>query len=197
MSDTETPADNSSRESDALKQILGEESVKFGDFILASGKSSSIYVDARLTTMNPKGMALIGPLGLRLMGDRGWIPDSVGGLTMGADPISFAVSYAGTLSGTYIRAFSVRKQAKEHGTGNLIEGPFRKGDKTVIVEDVVTTGLSAIKAIEAVETAGGHILGVLALVDREQGGTEAIRERGYDVLALSNISELRKAAGQN
>lgn len=175
---------------DELKRLLIEQSVRMGNFVLASGKTSTVYVDARLTTMNPAGMLLIGKLGLERIRTAGWTPDSVGGLTLGADPVAFAVSHASATDARPIRAFTVRKEAKAHGTGNLIEGPFMSSDRVVIVEDVITTGKSALQAIRAVDAAGGQILGVLALVDREDGGREAIHSLGYEVTALTTISEL-------
>ena len=174
----------------ALKQLLIERSVKKGTFVLASGKSSTFYVDARLTTMSPQGMLEIGALGLDILVSRGWVPDSVGGLTLGADPIAFALTYASAGRSKPLRAFTVRKEPKTHGTESLIEGPFRNGDHVVIVEDVITTGKSALRAIDAVEQAGGRILGVMALVDRQDGGREAISSRGYEVASLTTISEL-------
>lgn len=180
---------------DTLKQLLVERSVRKGNFVLASGKSSTFYVDARLTTMSPEGMIAIGELGLSKIEAKGWKPDSVGGLTLGADPIAFAISYRSANRPIPLRAFTVRKEAKTHGTGNLIEGPFKAGDRVVIIEDVVTTGKSAIQAIDAVENAGGNIVGVLALVDREDGGTKAINARGYEVISLTTISELLSAPG--
>ena len=173
-----------------LKQLLIERSVRTGDFILASGKSSSFYVDARMTTMSPEGLALIGPLSLDLMQTTGWRPDSVGGLTLGADPVAFSISRASVDRLPLVRAFTVRKQTKTHGTGNLIEGPFKPDDKVVIVEDVVTTGKSALQAIDAVLQAGARILGVLAVVNRNEGGVAAIRNRGFETVSLVMIDEL-------
>src|SRR5688572_23383687 len=175
---------------DTLVQLLIRQSVKRGSFVLASGKTSTVYVDARLTTMHPEGMRLIGSLGIERIRSLNWKPDSIGGLTLGADPVSYAISYSTAGSSSSIRAFTVRKEPKIHGTGNLIEGPFKPGDHVVITEDVITTGKSAIQAIDAVESAGGVILGVLAVVDREDGGREAIRARGHDVIALTTITEL-------
>lgn len=173
-----------------LKQLLIERSVRTGDFILASGKSSSFYVDARMTTMSPQGLALIGPLSLDLMEKNGWAPDSVGGLTLGADPVAFSISRASVDRLPLVRAFTVRKQAKVHGIGNLIEGPFKPDDKVVVVEDVVTTGKSALQAIDAVVQAGAQVLGVLAVVNRNEGGVDAIRSRGFETLSLLAIDEL-------
>jgi orotate phosphoribosyltransferase len=115
---------------------------------------------------------------------------AVGGLTMGADPIACAVSYASASSTTPLRAFTVRKEPKVHGTGKLIEGPFREGDRVVVIEDTVTTGGSAKKAIAAVRAAGGTVVGVLALVDREEGGREALEAEGVPVIALARASEI-------
>jgi orotate phosphoribosyltransferase len=175
---------------DRLRRLLVERSVRTGHFILASGKSSSVYIDARLTTMSPEGMNLIGPLALDAIAQMDWQPDSIGGLTLGADPVAVAISYASADQSKPLRAFTVRKQAKTHGTGNLIEGPFLQGDRVVIVEDVITTGKSALQAIEAVRSAGGHILGVLAVVDREDGGIQAIEEKGLSVVSLASIRNL-------
>ena len=107
---------NSTDNMAALKQLLLERSVKRGSFVLASGKHSDIYVDARLTTMSPEGMLIIGKLGLTMILEHGWHPDSIGGLTMGADPVAFAISHTSALEGTPLRAFSVRKETKAHGT---------------------------------------------------------------------------------
>jgi orotate phosphoribosyltransferase len=173
-----------------LVRVLKDRSVRTGNFTLASGKKSTYYVDARLTTMSPEGMVLIGPLAIEMFKTRGWTPDSVGGLTLGADPVAFAISRSSVDSERTIRAFTVRKEAKAHGMGNRIEGPFHEGDRVIVVEDVITTGKSALQAIEALEEAGAVILGVLAVVDREDGGREAIGEKGYDVVALTRISQL-------
>ena len=177
----------------ALIALLAERSVKRGQFTLASGKTSQYYIDARLTTMSPEGLSLIGPLALSALASAGWPVDSVGGLTLGADPISYAVSYASASSPRPVRAFTVRKEVKAHGTGKRIEGPFREGDHVAVIEDVITTGGSALQAIEAVRSAKGIVSGVLALVDREEGGREAIEESGVLVIALTTAAELVKA----
>jgi len=174
-----------------LVELLLARSVKTGSFTLASGQTSDIYIDVRLTSMSPEGLALLGPLGLQSIKDVGWIVDSIGGLALGADPISYAISYASNSAPPRLRAFTVRKEAKAHGTGKRIEGPFTAGDLVVIIEDVITTGASALQAIEAVATEGGSISGVLAVVDREEGGREKITARGYDVISLVQLSDLR------
>ena len=140
--------------------------------------------------MHPEGLSLIGPLGLHAIAERGWRPDAVGGLTLGADPVSYAIAYASQLAGLPVRAFTVRKEAKAHGTGKVIEGAFEPGDRVVVVEDVITTGSSALRAVEAVRAAGGIVVGVLALVDREEGGREAVEQSGLEVLALTRASDI-------
>jgi len=173
-----------------LVALLAERSARRGQFTLASGRQSTLYVDARLTTMSPDGLALIGPAALAAIERAGWAPDAVGGLTLGADPVSYAIAYASALAGRPLRAFTVRKEAKAHGTGRLIEGPFRAGDRVVVVEDVVTTGGSALRAAAAVRDAGGTVVGVLAVVDREEGGREALEAEGLPVVALAGAGEI-------
>ncbi len=178
-----------------LVALLSERSAKRGDFVLASGRRSTLYVDCRLTTMSPEGQLLIGREGLAAVRSSGWQVDAVGGLTLGADPISYAIAHASALeqergTGALVRAFTVRKEAKQHGTGRLIEGPFVSGDRVIVVEDVITTGGSALKAVEAIKAAGGTVQGVLALVDREEGGREAIEATGLSVISLVKASEL-------
>jgi orotate phosphoribosyltransferase len=178
-----------------LIALLATRSAKRGDFVLASGRRSSLYVDCRLTTMSPDGQMLIGRAGLAALRDTGWPVDAVGGLTLGADPIAYAIAHASALAAErgadeMVRAFTVRKEAKQHGTGKLIEGPFVRGDRVVVVEDVITTGGSALRAVEAVRAAGGVVMGVLALVDREEGGREALEAAGLSVRALVPASTL-------
>jgi orotate phosphoribosyltransferase len=175
-----------------LVALLAERSVKRGQFTLASGKQSKYYVDARLTTMSPEGLSVIGPLAFTTLRQSGWEIDAVGGLTLGADPISYAISYASADSSRPLRAFTVRKEAKSHGTGKTIEGPFKEGDRVAVIEDVITTGGSAIRAIDAVRAANGIVTGVLALVDREEGGRQAIEAAGVPVISLVLASQIIK-----
>ncbi len=177
-------------ERDALRRLLLERSVRRGDFVLASGRRSSYYIDCRLTTMSAGGQGLIGRLGWRAIRDAGWRPRAVGGLTMGADPVAYAVAAASFGSDLEMDAFSVRKEAKAHGTGRRIEGCFAEGDDVVIVEDVITTGGSAQRAVAAVESAGGRVLGILAVVDREEGGRGILEREGRAVVALIGAAEL-------
>jgi len=181
---------------DTLRDLLLARSVRRGDFVLASGRRSSFYIDARLTTMSGDGLAVVGGLGLDRLAARGWTPRSVGGLTLGADPIAYALALTAKRRGQLLDAFTVRKQPKSHGTGQRIEGCFATGYPVVIVEDVLTTGSSAREAVSAVEAEGGHVLGVMAVLDREEGGREAIERAGYLVEAFLTASDLGLAAGK-
>jgi orotate phosphoribosyltransferase len=178
-----------------LITLLAERSAKRGQFVLSSGRSSNLYIDARLTTMSPEGLALIGPLALATIVEAWDDPpvDAVGGLTLGADPISYAIAYASAASPHPRRAFTVRKEAKAHGTGRQVEGPYRPGDRVVVIEDVITTGGSALKAVEVLQRHEARIVGVLALVDREEGGREALEAAGLTVRSLVTGSEVLKA----
>src|SRR2546430_11407548 len=153
-----------------LRELLRERSVTHGGFTLASGRRSSFYIDARRTTMSGEGFALIGALGLERLDARGWAATLVGGLTLGADPVAYAIVAAAHARGRPLDAFTVRKQAKAHGTGQRIEGSFTPGAAVVVVEDVITTGHSAADAIAAVAAAGGRGPGGLALAGRGGGG---------------------------
>jgi orotate phosphoribosyltransferase len=173
-----------------LIKLLAERSVQHGRFTLASGMASDIYVDARITTMSPEGLALIGPLAIEAVRAAGWMLDAIGGLTLGADPIAYSMSYTSNSMPPLLRAFSVRKEPKTHGTSQLIEGPFHDRDRVAVIEDVITTGASALRAIDAVQSRGGIIKGVLALVDREVGGRKTIENAGYSVVSLIRIGEI-------
>jgi orotate phosphoribosyltransferase len=173
-----------------LAALLRERSLAFGDFTLASGRRSSYYIDARPTTMSAEGIALIGRLGLAAIRGADWEAQIVGGLTRGADPVAYAIARASLDSPPVIDAFSVRKAPKQHGGRQQIEGNFSAGAALVVVEDVVTSGASAIRAIQVLEAAGGKVLGVLAVVDREQGGRAALRDAGFEIVSITTISEI-------
>jgi orotate phosphoribosyltransferase len=173
-----------------LKLLLRTRSLRTGDFVLASGARSSYYIDARLTTMSGAGQLLIGRLGLAALDDAGWKAVAAGGLTLGADPVAYAIAHAAAAAGRELDAFTVRKQPKDHGTGRVIEGNLPEEGPVVVVEDVITSGGSALQAIRAVETAGARVLGVLAVVDREEGGRARITAEGYSVTALFTASDL-------
>jgi orotate phosphoribosyltransferase len=175
-----------------LVELLAVRSTRRGEFRLASGRMSSLYIDARMTTMSPEGLALIGPLVLHTLREAKHAVDSVGGLTLGADPIAYATSVASMTFPPVVRAFTVRKEAKEHGAGKQIEGPFQPGDMVAVVEDVITTGASALRAAAALRDGGAGIACVVGLVDREEGGREAIEAAGYTVLSLCTATEITR-----
>lgn len=175
---------------ESLRRLLLERSVRRGDFVLASGRRSAFYIDCRPATMSAEGMVLIGRMGWDAIRRAGWRPVAVGGLTMGADPVSYAIAAASFGSTPPVDAFSVRKEPKDHGTGRAIEGNFKAGDRVVIVEDVITSGDSARKAAEAVGQAGGEVLGIIAVVDREEGGAAALKAGGWPVVALTTAVAL-------
>lgn len=172
-----------------LKEILLELSVITDrEFTLASGKKSNFYVDARITTLHPEGAFLIGKLFLAMLD--GMEVNSIGGYSIGADPIVSSISVRSFIEKTPIPAFIIRKQEKTHGTGKIIEGNFKKGDKVVIFDDVVTSGGSILKGAAEVEKAGGSILAVMAVIDREEGGREAIETAGYPFSSIFTKSDL-------
>jgi orotate phosphoribosyltransferase len=140
--------------------------------------------------MSPEGLVLIGMLGLDALEQTRWDVQSVGGLTLGADPVAYAIAYTSATRGRSVRAFTVRKEPKTHGTGRVIEGPFQQGDCVAVVEDVITTGGSALRAAAAVRASGGTVSGVLAVVDREEGGRELLQQEGLAVVALTTAAEI-------
>ena len=171
----------------ALRAILLEKSVKRGDFTLASGAKSDLYVDCRATTLDAAGANHLGKVMLPLVRqaeqELGVKLQGIGGLTMGADPVALAICMASFQAdpSNAIDAFCVRKEPKKHGLKKLVEGNFKEGDTVCVVDDVITTGGSTLKAIDAVEAEGGKVACVLVLIDREEGGRAAIEARGIKV----------------
>ena len=149
-----------------LLRLLAAKSFRLGDFKLSSGGKSDYYIDCRTTTLGAKGSKLTGQVFLDEIRTRGWKPQAIGGLTMGADPIVVAAS---VVSGD-VDGFLVRKAEKEHGTGQRIEGFREKGARVVIVDDVCTTGASTVQAIEAAREFGFNVVGVMCLVERQEAG---------------------------
>jgi orotate phosphoribosyltransferase len=181
--------------------ILLARSFKLGDFTLSSGRKSEYYIDCRTATLHPEGAKYITQAMMPVLAE--WKAEQVGGLTLGADPVVAAISMASAgvawdnqpaYSGPPIPAFIVRKEQKGHGRGKLIEGCFEAGKRTVIVEDVITTGESALKAVAAAREGGAEVVGVIAVVDREEGGREAIEKEGLKVHSLFTATELKDAA---
>jgi len=181
-----------------LIELILDKSYREGDFTLSSGQKSSFYIDLKATTLSARGAKLIGELSIQAMQEAGILHHAagVGGLTLGADPIATAVSLAslGRTGGPEgIPAFIVRKEPKGHGTGRFIEGleNLRKNCSLIIVEDVSTTGKSAMQAVEKVRDAGFHVLGILTVVDREQGAREFFEEKGLRFVSLVRLSDLQ------
>ena len=156
-------------EREELKALLVKRSVKLGDFTLASGAKSDYYIDARTTTMSAEGQRLVGLVGYEAVLSSKLRVTYVGGLTMGADPVSYAIAHRSALEGHPIDGFSVRKREKEHGTGQRIEGGLPEKARCLIVEDTITTGRSSMEAVAALRSHGAQILGVLCLVNRSDG----------------------------
>lgn len=171
----------------SLQSLIAEHALKFGEFTLASGKKATYYLDCRQVTLGSKSLPLIGEGMLELI--EGNLPDLVGGMAIGADPITAAILTVAGGRGIDLRGIMVRKEPKGHGTKKFVEGPYREGDRVVIVEDVVTTGGSSLKAIEHCEAVGLKVERVLAIVDRLEGGREAFADRGYELSSLFTVED--------
>ena len=171
----------------ALIDLIKETALQFGDFTLASGKKATFYLDCRKVTLDSRGAKLIGAGMLELLGDN--LPALVGGMAIGADPITAAILTLAGVEGKPLRGVMVRKEPKQHGTGKYVEGPYAAGEELVIVEDVVTTGGSSLLAIERCEAAGLKVKRVLAIVDRLGGGREAFAAKGYELTTLLTIKD--------
>jgi orotate phosphoribosyltransferase len=174
-----------------LLRLLAAKSFRLGDFKLSSGAKSDYYIDCRTTTLDAKGAKLTGQVFLDEIRARGWKPQAIGGLTIGADPIVSAVS---VVSGD-IDGFLVRKTEKEHGTGQRIEGYREKGSRVVIVDDVCTTGASTVQAIEAAREFGFNVVGVMCLVEREEAaGRPNVEKAAAPVpfVSIFTAAEVRK-----
>lgn len=179
--------------SDSLRRLRGillEQSVRRGNFVLASGRTSNYYLDCRRTTLHAEGAYLVGRTVLETIERRGWACEAVGGLTLGADPIATAVAIASHLEGRPRAAFLVRKEAKAHGTGQQVENAPPRGTPVVLVEDVITTGGSTLTALDACLAAGLDVRGAVALVDREEGGRANLEARGLEVESLFTAGDL-------
>jgi len=182
-----------SLDSDSLSQLLLDLFVNLayqeGDFILSSGQRSSYYINGKQVTLNANGALAVGRLLFAILPEG---TDAVAGLTLGADPIVTAVSVVSAYENRPIPALIVRKEAKGHGTRAYIEGPeLTAGAKVVVLEDVVTTGRSAMLAVERLHDAGYQVEEIIALVDREQGGASFYQSKGIKFKALFSISEIQ------
>ncbi|MEE3368829.1 MAG: orotate phosphoribosyltransferase [Planctomycetota bacterium] len=172
---------------EALIELIRAQGLEFGDFTLASGKKASYYLDCRKVTLDARGARLIGEGILELLGES--MPNAVGGMAIGADPITAAVITLAGLREIELKGFIVRKEAKQHGKGRAVEGPVTPGDRVVIVEDVVTTGGSSLKAIDQVEEFGLQVERVIAIIDRLEGGAEAFQQRGIPLTTLLTVRD--------
>jgi orotate phosphoribosyltransferase len=193
-----TPVDTPSNQ---LLRLLVQHSFQHDTepvFTLASGRKSRYYINCKQTTFMSEAMPLLG----RLLFERIKVIEqkdgeriaAVGGLTLGADPIACAVAYHSALQGTPIQAFSVRKEPKGHGAQKWVEGFEQSGARVVIIEDVVTTGSSTLKAIDGALHAGFQIVKVLALVDRQEGGREELLKNGYELESIYTTEDLVRVA---
>lgn len=160
-----------------LKELLKTRSLKTGDFLLASGRRSKYYFDSKLTTLTSEGAHLTARCFLEVIRREGIRAQAIGGMTLGADPIVSAVAALSHVEGPPLDAFIVRKEPKGHGTMQWIEGPVSPGQKVIVVDDVVTTGGSTLQAVERAREFGLEVVAVMALLDREEGGTEALAAR--------------------
>ncbi len=174
---------------DALIGLMRQKALRFGEFTLASGKKANYYLDGKQVTLDPDGARLIAEGLLDLLLAAGPLPDAIGGMSIGADPITAAVVTMSAVRGTPLRGFMVRKQPKGHGTQQYIEGPVQPGQAVAIVEDVVTTGGSSLLAIERAEAFGLMVVRVLAIVDRLEGGSAEFARRGYPFASLLTIRD--------
>ncbi|MCS7238374.1 MAG: orotate phosphoribosyltransferase [Thermoguttaceae bacterium] len=174
----------------ALVSLIKEKALRFGDFTLTSGKKSTYYLDLKQVTLDPQGARLIGAGILELFESQGTLPDAVGGLAIGADPITGAVVTMAGMRGKNVLGFLVRKEAKGHGTQRFVEGPVTPGQRAVIVEDVVTTGGSSLTAAKRAWEFGLQVLGVVGVVDRLEGGREALAQAGLSLQTLLTIEDL-------
>ncbi len=156
--------------------------IKFGHFVLTSGAVSNRYFDGKLLTLHPIGSRLVAEAIFNLLD--GLNIDAVGGLVIGAIPIATAVALFSAEKGKPISAFIVRETTKEHGTQRQIEGYFKEGFRVAIVDDVITKGGSVEKAIKTVESAGGKVVKVITIVDRHEGGSDKLRQQGYNFTPL-------------
>lgn len=167
-----SPSERADR--DRLRELLIRHSLMRGEFVLASGRRSSFYFDSKRTTLLPEGAYLTAVEILRWLEQSRIAADAIGGMTLGADPIVCPVAALSQMTNRPLRAFIVRKSAKNHGTRGRIEGRLDPASRVVVVDDVVTTGGSTLAAIEAVEAEGHRVVAVLCLVDREEGGAERL-----------------------
>ena len=174
---------------DALIDLLRSEALQTGEFTLASGAKASYYLDCRNITLHPKGANVIAAGMLDAMHSRGDLPVAVGGMAIGADPITASIVTIAGQQDLPLKGFMVRKEPKGHGTGKQVEGPVSPGDRVIIVEDVITSGGSAIKAVRAAREFGLEVDCVIAIIDRLAGGAAAFNDVGVELITLTTIRD--------
>jgi orotate phosphoribosyltransferase len=170
--------------------LIGEKALKRGTFTLASGRTASFYLDAKQVVLDARGSMLVGRAILEKLTAHGRLPDAVGGMSIGADPITSAVVTMAGVEGLAIKGFMVRKEPKDHGTKKYIEGPVAPGQLVVIVEDVTTTGGSSLVAIDRAQEFGLVVERVITVIDRLAGAHAAFAARGIPLESLVTIRDL-------
>lgn len=182
---------SSASDKSKLIELIKKLAIVHGKVTLSSGIEADYYVDLRRATLHHDAAPLIGKLMVEMLGQSGIDNyDAVGGLTMGADPVATAMLHQASFLGKTVDAFVVRKEAKSHGMGRQVEGPEVAGKSLIVIEDTSTTGGSPLTAAAALEKAGGNILAVATVVDRDTGAREAIEAKGYRYLSLISLQEL-------
>lgn len=178
-----------------LLELLLQYSYQEGDFVLASGKRSKFYIDVRKTSLHAEGATLIGELLVDLIQAQGWEVRGVGGMTLGADPLTTATGIAAHRRNIPWTTFLVRKEPKDHGTGRQVEtaGDLEQGAKVVVLDDTITTGGSTLKAVRAMERAGFEVVGAACVVDRSEGGIDLLEHEGIRTAPLFRLEDLRNS----
>jgi len=176
-------------ERDRLRELLQTKALEVRDVVLSSGKRSNYYIDCKRVTLSPEGAYLTAKIMLEMIRPE---ISAVGGLTLGADPIVSSIAILSHIQGRNLPALIVRKEPKKHGTMSFVEGPpLEKGAKVAVVEDVVTTGASILKAIKRIDAAGYRPIQILAILDRLEGGKEALKAEGFDLEAIFTRIDLK------
>lgn len=177
-----------------LIELLRKRAYREGDFVLSSGERSSYYLDVKQLTYHPEGLPLVSRAVLELLAP--YRVDAVGGPTMGADAIVAGVVSASSEDDHPVSGFVIRKEPKKHGTRNWLEGILEPGWTVAVVDDVITTGGSVIRAVERIREVGAKVVAVCTLVDRMEGGREAVEELGVEFLPVTTIQDIRPPGGR-
>jgi len=173
-----------------LVSLVGTKALKRGTFTLASGRTASFYLDAKQVVLDAHGSMLVGKAILERLQALGAMPQAVGGMSIGADPVTSAVVTMAGVAGIPLKGFMVRKEAKGHGMQRFVEGPVAAGNRVVIVEDVITTGGSSLVAIDRAQEFGLVVERVVTVIDRLAGAAEALAARGIPLESLVTIRDL-------